>query len=207
MDALTQDILTLIQRFEHPDKAVRNDALTLLQRVGAPAVAHLIQALQTREARTRQLSAQALGMIADPFAVPQLIMALADEDSGVWSQSVAALAHIGALEPLRAGLTSDKQRIKLGCALALWRLCREEGAFPYLLIALQAGDMLIQNSAVLSLWTQPDERAIATLQIILTKEDSMLNRYIVQALQHIGTPAAQATIAHWLHHQKPPTDT
>lgn len=201
MDALTQDILTLIGRFEHPDKAVRTDALTLLQRVGAPAVPHLIHALSSTSARTRQLAAQALGIINDPFAVPNLIMALADDDSGVWSQSVAALANIGALDALRAGLSSDKQRVKLGCALALWRLCRDESAFPYLLIALQDSDLLIQNSAVISLWTQPDERALATLQIILTPQDTMLNRYILQALNHIGTSAAQATIAHWLHQQ------
>lgn len=207
MDALIQDIHTLIGRFQHPDKAVRREAVMLLERVGAPAVPYLIEALRAEAASTRQHAAQALGQIADPLAVPPLLMALADEDSGVWSQAVAALAQIGAPEPLRGALSSSVTRVHWGAALALWRICREEAAFPYLLLALQSDDLLVRNSAVLSLWQQPDERALATLQIILTPEDSVINRYILQALQHIGTPGAQATIAHWLSQRPSRGDT
>ncbi|MCS6835606.1 MAG: HEAT repeat domain-containing protein [Anaerolineae bacterium] len=201
MDALIQDIYTLISRFQHPDRAVRRDAVRSLKRVGAPAVPYLVEALRAESTPTRQHAAQALGQIADPLAVPPLLMALADEDSGVWSQAVAALAQIGARELLRSALSSSVTRVRWGASLALWRMRREEAAFPYLLLALQSDDLLVRNSAVLSLWQQPDDRALATLQIILTPEDSVINRYILQALQHIGTPGAQAAIAHWLSQQ------
>jgi len=201
MDALIQDIHTLIHRFQHPDAAIRREAVALLASVGAPAVPYLMEALRADSIPTRQHAAQALGQIADPLAVPPLIVALTDEDRGVWSQAVAALAQIGVRDALRAALASSQPLVRWGVALALWRICREEAAFPYLLLALQSDDLLVRNSAVLSLWQQPDERALATLQIILTTEDSVLNRYILQALQHIGTPGAQATIAHWLSQQ------
>jgi HEAT repeat protein len=206
MDALIQDIHTLIRRFQHPDKTIRREAVALLASVGAPAVPYLIDALRADSIPTRQHAAQALGQIADPLAVPPLLMALADDDGGVWSQAVAALAQIGVRDALRAALSSTRESVCWGAALALWRICREEAAFPYLLLALQSDDLLVRNSAVLSLWQQPDERALATLQIILTPEDTMMNRYILQALQHIGTRGAQVTIAHWLSQQPPRGD-
>jgi HEAT repeat protein len=67
-----------------------------------------------------------------------------------------------------------------------------------LLQALQDEELVVRGSAITSLWMQPDERAIATLQIRLQVEEGMMAKYILQALQTIGTPAAQATIAHWL---------
>jgi HEAT repeat protein len=172
-----------------------------LVELGAVAVDTLVQALQSAEdARIRQGIAQTLGLLDDKRAVQPLTLALADPDVGVWSQAVAALAKLGKMaeKPLRPLLGSNKTRVKQGAAIALWRIARENKAFPILLQALQDAELVVRGSAITSLWMQPDERAVATLQIQLQHEEGMMAKYILQALQTIGTPAAQATIAHWL---------
>ncbi|MDQ7027110.1 MAG: HEAT repeat domain-containing protein [Anaerolineae bacterium] len=201
---LPRRIQDLIRAFRHKDLETRQSAISQLVEIGAAALDALVEALQSSDdARIRQGSAQTLGLLEDKGAVRPLIMALADPDIGVWSQAVAALAKLGKMaeKPLRPLLTSKETRVKQGVAIALWRIKREKKAFPVLLQALQDEELVVRGSAISSLWMQPDERAVATLQIRLQQEEGMMAKYILQALQTIGTPTAQATIAHWLASQ------
>lgn len=198
---LPRRIDDLIRALQHPELETRERVFEQLHAIGAPAVAPLMTALTRHDhVRVRQGAAQALGELGDTSAVPTLITALADPDGGVWSQAVAALAKLGkpAERHLRPMLSSRKVRVKQGAAIALWRIAGEEKAFQLVLQAIQADDVLVRGSAITSLWGQPDARAVATLQMQLTQETGMMARYILQALQRIGTPAAQATIQHWL---------
>lgn len=200
---LPRRIMDLIRALQHKDLQTREAVMQQLQEIGPAAVEPLMDALQnaTHE-RIRQGAAQALGLLGDGRATHTLALALADEDAGVWSQAVAALSKLGnrAEKALRPMLRSKKQRVQIGAALALWRINREERAFKLLLQALQDDDLVVRGSAITSLWQQPDERAVATLQIQLDNEEtgSMMARYILQALDTIGGPMATATIANYL---------
>lgn len=188
----------------HRDAQTREEAIQYLLELGAVAVPALTEALRDDNVRLRQGAAQTLGLLEDERAVHPLLMALADPDSGVWSQAAAALAKLAttqqAIDSLEMALRGENRRVQQGAAIALWRSQRSEAAFPLLLQSLQDDDLLIRGSAITSLWQQPDERAVATLQIQLGHEEGMLARYILQALQTIGTPAALATIRHWVAH-------
>ncbi|MEL6524196.1 MAG: HEAT repeat domain-containing protein [Chloroflexota bacterium] len=198
---LPRRIADLIRALQHHDLETRQRAIAGLQEIGQPAVQALITALREHDnVRVRQGAAQALGELGASDASGALALALADPDIGVWSQAVAALAKIGNEKPLRPALSSKKDRVRMGVAIALWRISREEKAFTTVLSAIQSDDVVIRGSAITSLWMQPEERAVATLQIQLGKEDvgSMMAKYILQALDTIGGSMATATIANYL---------
>lgn len=198
---LPRRIEDLIRALQHKDIATRERAISQLQEIGEPAIEPLINALQKNEhVRIRQGTAQALGEIGSSQAVTALSLALADPDVGVWSQAVASLAKIGVDKPLRTALASKKERVKYGAAIALWRMQREEKAFRIVLSAIQDEDVVVRGSAITAIWLQPDERAVATLQIQLSKEDAggMMAKYILQALDTIGGSMATATVANYL---------
>jgi HEAT repeat protein len=193
----------MIRALGHPNAQIRDDATQALVKLGHSVIPQVLTATQHKNVRVRQNATKLLGMIAHESAVSSLIMALADGDSGVWSQAVASLAKIssGISQVQTTFHNTPHTRVKWGCGLVLWRVQRAEEAFPYVLLALQDSDIVIQGSAITSLWLQPDARALATLQLCLTPEDTMMNRYIIQALQNIGTPAALHTVRHWLEKQ------
>lgn len=189
----------LIQQLARTPRDARDSVVQRLVDNADTAYGLIVEGLRARQASIRQGCAQALGMIGNPQAVEPLVVSLADLDSGVWSQCVAALARMPqAIVSLRQtlALTAHPQ-VKQGAALALWRLERNSEAFPYVLIALQQADIVVRGGALTALMRQPDERALATLQTLLTHEDTMMNRYVIQALQTIGTPVALGTIQHW----------
>ncbi|GAB5492908.1 MAG: hypothetical protein Phog2KO_31230 [Phototrophicaceae bacterium] len=198
---LPRRIADLIRALQHKDLETRERALQQLKEIGEASIQPLIEALQQSDnLRIRQGAAQALGELGASHAVTALSLALADPDVGVWSQAVASLAKIGVDKPLRPALRSKKERVKQGVAIALWRMKREEKAFRTVLSAIQNEDVVIRGSAITSIWLQPDERAVATLQIQLSKEDvgSMMAKYILQALDTIGGSMATATVANYL---------
>ncbi len=189
----------MIRALIHPTDATREEAVEALIGEGHGVIEELLQALKQRNPRMRGQVVRTLGLIGSGRAVAPLIATLADEDMGVWSQSVGALSRIrDGVSTLKNAQNSPQRLVKLGVAIALWRKTRDEEAFPYVLIGVQDADILVQSSAVTSFWSQPDERAIATLQGVLTDEDTMLNRYIIRALQAINTPLTLGIIQRWL---------
>lgn len=200
---LPHRINDLIRALQHRDLETRERIFQELQSIGSVTINALVEALGTHEnIRIRQGAAQALGLLKNKRAVKPLIMALNDPDSGVWSQATASLAKLGeqAIKSLRKNLYHKKEKVKLGSAIALWRIKGEDKAFTTVLQALQHEDVVIRGSAITSLWMQPDERAVATLQIQLQKEDigGMMAKYILQALETIGSGMATATVANYL---------
>jgi HEAT repeat protein len=200
---LPRRIQDLIRALQHRDLETRERIFQELQAIGSQTVEPLIEALGTHEnIRVRQGAAQALGLLDDKRAVNPLMMALNDPDSGVWSQATAALGKMGenAEKLLRKYLYDKKNGLRFGSAIALWRIKGEEKAFTTVLQAIQHQDVVIRGSAITSLWMQPDERAVATLQIQLQKEETggMMAKYILHALETIGSSMATATVANYL---------
>ena len=184
----------------HPEARQREEAVQALVREGHAVIPQMIAALDHPQARVRQGAARVLGELGAAEAADRLLLALTDDDVGVWSQAAAALAKLPSAAPaLKQALANTQRlRVKQGVAVALWRQERFEPAFHWLLIAMHDQEVVVRSSAVVSLWHQPDERALATLQALLTPQDTVLNRYVVQALQSIGTPRALSMIQRWL---------
>ena len=201
MTPTDDNIRQLIQQLATHDPDAQSEILMALHAYGTQAVEPLLHALQNAELPVQRQAVRALGDIQDARAIAPLINALGAEDIGLWSQATAALAKIGApaVEALQQAMQQRDQQIKLGAALALWRVRRDEDAFRWVLVAMQHDELVIRGSAVTSMWLQPDERAVATLNITLNNEDDpMMQKYILQALQFIGTSQAQAVMLNWL---------
>jgi HEAT repeat protein len=111
-----------------PGVGARDAAANALARVGAVAVAPLVERLESGDSDLRQAAAGILGDIADRRAVPPLTAQLADPDPNVRNAAADALGKIGggaALMALRAAAESDDATLRLTAidALAKMRAC------------------------------------------------------------------------------------
>ena len=193
-----------IKKLNHADPRQRELALTALVQIGPDAVEPLLKALSHQSTRIRQGAVRVLGQIRDARALPGLMQALGDSDAGVWSQAAAALAQFGeeAHAPLSELMQESSGRVRTGAAVALWRSQRDEAAFRYVLTALHDEELLVRSSALTSLTQQPDERALASIQILLSAGEEILVPYTLQALKAMDSPGAQASIRHWLRQKQ-----
>ena len=85
----------LIASFRNRDKNERKKAAESLVKIGRPAVAPLINALDDRISYVRAMAAQVLGNIGDPRALKPLKKALQDKDSSVRKEAKEALIKLG----------------------------------------------------------------------------------------------------------------
>ena len=86
----------LIPALQHPDKAIRRKAATLLGKTGETgAVELLIGALRDKYPRVRSRAAHALGRIGNPSAVKPLAIAITDEAPNVRINALHALGKFG----------------------------------------------------------------------------------------------------------------
>jgi HEAT repeat protein len=103
--------LNLIAQLQDPAPQRRVDALFGLIRHGGKVATILIEALQVHpDANVRWYAAYALGLIADPLAVPALIAAL-DDQLYVAHSAQRALEMIGTPEA-QAAVAAWRQRMK-----------------------------------------------------------------------------------------------
>jgi HEAT repeat protein len=85
----------LIASFRNRDKTERKRAAESLAKIGRPAVAPLICALDDRISYVRAMAAQVLGNLGDPRALIPLKKALQDKDSSVRKEAKEALIKLG----------------------------------------------------------------------------------------------------------------
>lgn len=71
--SLVEQVDLLVDRVGHPNLAVSQEALAALERIGPPAVPRLIQALYRTTGRRRANVVEAVGLLGDPSAVPDLL--------------------------------------------------------------------------------------------------------------------------------------
>ncbi|MDE3084231.1 MAG: HEAT repeat domain-containing protein [Verrucomicrobiota bacterium] len=133
-----------------------------LVKLGAPAVAPLLDSLKDEDADMRQGAAQALGQLNDKRAVKPLITCLQDESIEVKQNAARALGLLGdkrAVEPLIKVFNDEIGEVKKSAAEALGLL--------------------------------GDSQAIAPLLTGLTDEDSELRQTCAQALQKLNYKPAK----------------
>ncbi len=101
-----EDINKLIFDLGSYNGLTREKARQALIQIGNPAVNSLVEALKSRDERTRWEAAKALVKIHSPIAAPALVEALRDDEADVrWLGAMALVAmEREALEPLLDGL-------------------------------------------------------------------------------------------------------
>lgn len=111
----------LVPLLGHPDTDVQNTLITALERIGRPALPHLIPALKDENPQVRELAADAIGMIRQPENVPYLTPLLGDDDWRVRFATLTALGHIGGAQAKAAILAmppdADKRVAQLGAKM------------------------------------------------------------------------------------------
>jgi len=103
---------------------VRWKAVEALSKLGTPAVAGLIGALQHDDDDVRWKAAIGLGEIGDPNAIPSLVNLLCDDDRYVRSRAAYALSMMGepAVDPLICALREGDGNLRWGAAIALGKI-------------------------------------------------------------------------------------
>jgi HEAT repeat protein len=124
-----EEIKALVDALADGDGVARHNAREQLERVGKPAVPHLVFTLRSPSEHARWEAAKALAEIADPSAAPALVNALCDEKAAVRWLAGNALINLGhdALAPLLRGLeaSSDSIWFRDGAHHVLRSLIRE----------------------------------------------------------------------------------
>jgi len=121
-DRAVEPLLAALKNDE--TSGVRWKAVEALSKLGTPAVAGLIGALQHNDDDVRWKAAIGLGEIGDPNAIPSLINLLCDDDRYVRSRAAYALSMIGepAVDPLICALREGDGNLRWGAAIALGKI-------------------------------------------------------------------------------------
>jgi HEAT repeat protein len=101
----------LIGQLGDSNGRTRQRARETLVAVGEPALAPLVELLESPQARLRWQAAKALTEIPEPAAIPSLISLLADPESGIRWLAALALINMGnpSIPPVLQGLIEQAE--------------------------------------------------------------------------------------------------
>lgn len=161
-------------------------AVRALVRLGEDAVPVLIRGLSRGTKSMRMYAASALGEIADPVAIPDLVKALGDSVWRVRRNSYEALVGMGgpALPELRKAIFSENEDIAFWSARALGKL--GEKSRDVLLTALKTGSTQLKFIIAAALGETGDTRVVHLLLNNLTDGSWLVQRRSAEALAEIG---------------------
>ena len=169
---------------------VRWKAAEALSKLGTPAVAGLISALQHDDDDVRWKAAIALGEIGDPQAIPSLINVLCDEDRFVRSRAAYALSMIGeaAVDPLIHALREGDGNLRWGAAIALGKIQNPRAIDPLIhALADKYENVRAESAAALAVIGKP---ALGPLLQVLKFSDGAVRLEIVTALGELHDTGA-----------------
>ncbi len=179
--------LALVARLHDPKAEIRDRAIDILVRIGAPAVGALMTQLYRGPEETRVLAATVLARIG-AFAVDALFAVLRQQNEEVRGAARLALHQMkdhSAIPFLAAGVEDAHPLVRQEAILALGRLGGEE-MLPYLLRGLR-DDAKEVRLAALSAFTEPTVlRAVPVLVQLLRDPDSVVRQRTVALLQGVG---------------------
>jgi len=164
------------------------DLLTAIEKMGAPAVEPLIEALQDKEGTVRKFAAALLGRLGDPRAIEPLGMALYDMHHEVGKMAADSLARFGApaLDVLVGALSHPEMWIRIHAVGALANV-RDPRAGLILLQMLNDPEREVKKKVIQSLGQLKDPRSSRALQEIASnRADRELHALAKQALENIA---------------------
>jgi HEAT repeat protein len=146
----------------------------------------LIKALSYRKRyRVREGAARALGLISDMQAVGPLILALKDSIKYVRlaaAEALGQIADVRVVEPLIVALADDEYEVSGASSQALIEI--GEPAVEPLIVALKDKELCLEAAVALGLIG--DVRAVEPLIATLKGANSLVRKYIAEALEQIG---------------------
>jgi HEAT repeat protein len=169
---------------------VRWKAAEALSKLGTPAVAGLISALQHDDDDVRWKAAIALGEIGDPQAITPLINVLRDNDRFVRSRAAYALSMIGepAVDPLIHALREGDGNLRWGAAIALGKIQSPRAIDPLIhALADKYENVRAESAAALAAIGKP---ALGPLLQVLKFSDGATRLEIVTALGELHDTGA-----------------
>lgn len=146
-------------------EAAAGDLLSAIERMGAAAVAPLIEALQDKEGAVRRFAAILLGRIGDRRAIEPLGMALYDLHHDVGKASAEALVNFGAdsFEVLVEALSHPEMWIRIHSVNVLPEI-RDPRVADILLEMLNDPEREVKKRVIEAMGRLKDKRTLPALQ-------------------------------------------
>jgi hypothetical protein len=195
-NARMEELATQIR--EHPNRRTRYFVSLNLAAYGEPAVDQFILLLQDDQSDVRALSAESLGKIRAPSAVPALIQALGDSVANVRVHAILSLATIGSpevVEPMM-GLLEDPDNSVRRTAMGSLAELRAEEVIDRLIEMLEDPDAWVRIETIEALGTLGMEEGLPPIIQRLSDEKPRVRRAAVVALTKIGSPRALEALKH-----------
>ena len=160
--SLDQIILNLINSLGNPNSIMRNYAVEVLVRIGAPAFDEVLQASSSTDEVIRRKTCDILGRMGNPQGVPALVRLLNDPDRHVRRRAAKALTHVNspsAVIPLLHALNDPEKKVRYRSAQALGVIGDKRAVVP-LIKSLSDRSSTVRRKAIVSLGEIGDEQAV-----------------------------------------------
>ncbi|MCP4701480.1 MAG: HEAT repeat domain-containing protein, partial [Gammaproteobacteria bacterium] len=156
----------------------------------------LLAALKDEDSAVRQSAVQALSVLGNSEALPNLTVTLKDEDSKVRNSAVQTLETLGnsdALPELITAVKDEDSNVRNSAVQALKTLGSQE-ALPALSDALKDQDKNVRQSAAQALGALGSLKALPDLITALKDQDENVRQSAAQALGALGSLEALPTL-------------
>jgi HEAT repeat protein len=173
----------------------REDAMTLLQYCGRPAVPVLLRYLGDQNGQVRGHAAESLGALRAPETIDRIAPMLKDPDRFVRESAAIALGEIGeaaAIPFLAEAMDDNEERVRGYVVRALGDIGGPD-TLPLLIQATQDKDDYVRWIAAKGLGSSADERAVEPLCRLLGDTKSSVREEAAKAIGEIG-PAARSCV-------------
>jgi len=186
-EILEQSVTELINSLKSDDVKQEKQAARELVDIGKPAVKPLLILLKGNKWKIKWYASEILGKIGDKEAVPELIVTMGDENSGVRSKSMLALVEIDepSVDPLINALSNENWQIRRQAAEALGLICAQKAVNPLIEI-LDDKNSWVKKAAAESLGNIGDKRATDPLNNMLKDDNSEVREAVFDALKKLG---------------------
>ena len=196
---LVGQLIAASRIYDQREMAVASDQLA---KIGKPAVAALIEALDDVDGNVRWQAIVALGRIGPPaatVATKPLVKALDDIDPDVRTSAAAALGKLKGREPyvvqsLRPLTTDPHGQVRSAAWWALWKLADDQRAMGQLIQLLADKDWMVNQAAGKYLATIGSP-AVSPLIGALEKSPQQGQAAAAESLAQIGAAAQPAVLA------------
>ena len=180
----------LIGALADPGEDVREETIRALQLIGEPVVNPLTQALKHNHPFIRRGAVQALGIMGESRAVPNLIDALKDADPWVRHEAAVALGRVGdphAVAPLIESLNDPLEHVRMAAMATLCSL--GQASISPLIQALVDKNEDVSRRAALALATI-GEHSVEPLIAALSSQNPGIRKEAASVLGQIGNTTA-----------------
>ena len=164
-NSLDQIILNLINSLNNPYSIMRNYAVEVLVRIGAPAFDAVVKASNSTDETVRRKTCDILGKMDNPQGVSNLIRLLNDPDRYVRRRAAKALIHVNdtsCVVPLMNSLNDTEKKVRYRSAAALGKIGDTRVVGP-LIKSLNDPSSTVRRKAIVALGEIADHRALTPI--------------------------------------------